>query len=159
ISPMQYTLDDATWQREIDYFKEFNTYLGNDPTKVYMGIGWYRESDGVNYFDAAGVVSKINYGRLKGMKGFSIFELGNPDYNDQPLIEALANGPYKNPIASCLASCSLASSGDFNCDGKINESDLNTLLNSWLTGGKDLTGDGKVNESDLNKLLGNWKTI
>jgi len=55
-------------------------------------------------------------------------------------------------------SCPFASSGDFNCDGKINESDLNTLLSSWLTNGKDITGDGIVNESDLNKLLGNWRT-
>ncbi len=55
-------------------------------------------------------------------------------------------------------SCSLASSGDFNCDGKINESDLNTLLGKWMTSVNDLTGDNIVNESDLNKLLGSWKT-
>ncbi|MCJ7740629.1 hypothetical protein MUP32_04930, partial [Candidatus Microgenomates bacterium] len=56
-------------------------------------------------------------------------------------------------------SCPLASLGDFNCDGKINESDLNALLEKWMTGEKDITGDGKTNESDLNKLLGNWKTL
>ncbi len=55
-------------------------------------------------------------------------------------------------------SCSLKSQGDFNCDGKINESDLNTLLGKWMTSVNDLTGDNIVNESDLNKLLGNWKT-
>ncbi|MCJ7739934.1 hypothetical protein MUP32_01275 [Candidatus Microgenomates bacterium] len=54
--------------------------------------------------------------------------------------------------------CPLKSLGDFNCDGKINESDLNALLGKWMTNEKDITGDGKVNESDLNKLLGNWKT-
>ncbi|MCJ7740633.1 dockerin type I repeat-containing protein [Candidatus Microgenomates bacterium] len=69
--------------------------------------------------------------------------------------------PKANPTPTLTptpSSCPLKSLGDFNCDGKINESDLNALLNSWLTGGKDLTGDGTVNESDLNKLLGNWKT-
>ncbi len=55
-------------------------------------------------------------------------------------------------------SCSLASSGDFNCDNLINESDLNTLLSKWMTNEKDITGDNIVNESDLNKLLANWKT-
>ena len=53
------------------------------------------------------------------------------------------------------SSCSL---GDFNCDGKINESDLNALLSKWMTNEKDITGDNIVNESDLNKLLGNWRT-
>ncbi|MCJ7740630.1 metallophosphoesterase [Candidatus Microgenomates bacterium] len=57
------------------------------------------------------------------------------------------------------ASCPLKSSGDYNCDGKINESDLNALLGKWMTGEKDITEDGIVNESDLNKLLGNWKTL
>ncbi|MCJ7739820.1 hypothetical protein MUP32_00700, partial [Candidatus Microgenomates bacterium] len=56
-------------------------------------------------------------------------------------------------------SCPLKSSGDFNCDGKINESDLNSLLGKWMTDENDITGDGKINESDLNKLLGNWKTL
>ncbi|MCJ7739856.1 DUF4091 domain-containing protein [Candidatus Microgenomates bacterium] len=57
------------------------------------------------------------------------------------------------------SSCLLASSGDFNCDDLINESDLNTLLGKWMTNVNDITGDGKVNESDLNILLGNWKTL
>ncbi len=61
----------------------------------------------------------------------------------------------KTPTPS---SCPLVSSGDFNCDEKINESDLNTLLGKWMTNEKDITGDSIVNESDLNKLLGNWRT-
>ncbi len=64
---------------------------------------------------------------------------------------------YKTPTPTPLA-CSYASSGDFNCDLKINESDLNALLGKWMTNEKDITGDAIVNESDLNKLLGNWKT-
>lgn len=63
------------------------------------------------------------------------------------------DGVYEGDV-----SCPLESLGDFNCDGKINESDLNALLGKWMTGEKDITGDGKTNESDLNKLLQNWGT-
>ncbi|MCJ7740174.1 hypothetical protein MUP32_02530, partial [Candidatus Microgenomates bacterium] len=70
--------------------------------------------------------------------------------------------PKANPTPTLTptpSSCPLKSLGDFNCDNLINESDLNTLLSSWMTGVNDVTEDGIVNESDLNKLLGNWKTI
>ncbi len=66
---------------------------------------------------------------------------------------------YQSGASPTPPSCPLASSGDFNCDNLINESDLNTLLGSWMTNVNDLTGDGIVNESDLNKLLGNWRTL
>ncbi len=67
--------------------------------------------------------------------------------------EYIASGSLSPTPSACL----LASSGDFNCDNLINESDLNALLGKWMTGEKDITGDAIVNESDLNKLLGNWK--
>ena len=65
--------------------------------------------------------------------------------------------PTRTPTPTPPA-CPFASSGDFNCDNLINESDLNSLLGKWMTSVNDITGDNIVNESDLNKLLGNWKT-
>jgi len=70
----------------------------------------------------------------------------------------LANPNASPSLTPTPPTCSRASSGDFNCDNLINESDLNTLLSKWMTNEKDITGDGKVDESDLNKLLSNWKT-
>ncbi len=66
--------------------------------------------------------------------------------------------PTRTPTPT-PSSCLLASSGDFNCDNLINESDLNALLGKWMTNLNDITGDNIVNESDLNKLLGSWKAI
>ncbi len=51
--------------------------------------------------------------------------------------------------------------GDVNCDGKVNNGDLNTVLHNY---GKsvttraqgDLTGDGVVNIFDLSQVLQNW---
>ncbi len=70
----------------------------------------------------------------------------------------LANPSASLSLTPTPPTCSRASFGDFNCDLKINESDLNALLSKWMTNLNDITGDGITNESDLNKLLGNWRT-
>ncbi|NBX37492.1 MAG: hypothetical protein EBR10_09785 [Planctomycetes bacterium] len=49
------------------------------------------------------------------------------------------------------------STGDLNCDGAVNGSDLSLLLAAWGAGGpSDLNGDGVVSGADLTILLGLW---
>ena len=94
------------------------------------------------------------------------FDIGAYEYQSGGLVpSSTPSSPTKTPAPANKTptptppACFLASSGDFNCDNLINESDLNTLLGKWMTNEKDITGDSIVNESDLNKLLGNWKAI
>jgi len=106
VMPMQYTIDDTEWNQEIDFFKSFNTYNGNDPAKTLMGLGWMSSKG----YDAAGIVRKIKYGREQGMKGFIIFILFNHGYDDSPLLNALTidsaennfDAPFKNKANSCI---------------------------------------------------------
>lgn len=106
VMPMQYTIEDKRWKREIDYFKSFNEFVGNDPTRIYMGISWQPKKG----FDPPGVVRKIKYARFIGMKGFVIFILCNHEYDDSPLIRALSvdsalndyDAPFKKAVPSCL---------------------------------------------------------
>ena len=119
IMPMQYTMDDAAWNEEVDTLKAFLGYLGHDVSRVYMGLGWLGTED--NHpdwgFDAEGIVRKIKYGRSQGLKGFVIFQIGgynSPGHGegDWTLVEALAidsaannfDAPFKDWIPSCLAS-------------------------------------------------------
>ncbi len=112
VMPMQYTADDEIWNREIDLFKSFNNSYNNDPAKILMGLGWIKKSSPTSTrgYDPAGVVRKIKYGRLQGMKGFVIFILFNHGYDDSPLIEALTidsaennyDAPFKNSVLSCF---------------------------------------------------------
>lgn len=47
--------------------------------------------------------------------------------------------------------------GDLNCDGFVNGTDLSLLLAAWGSGGpSDLNGDGVVSGTDLTILLGRW---
>ncbi len=52
--------------------------------------------------------------------------------------------------------------GDANCDGRVNDQDLNLLLAHWGAapeaswGQGDFTGEGRVDDADLNILLANW---
>lgn len=62
-----------------------------------------------------------------------------------------APGPTSTPTPSPQPS-----SGDLNGDGKINNLDLEILLNNWLTTNADLTNDSNTNEKDLTLLLANW---
>ncbi len=86
------------------------------------------------------------------------FDLGAYEYQSGGSVTITPSSTPSSPTRTPTPpTCLLASSGDFNCDNLINESDLNTLLGKWMTNEKDITGDAIVNESDLNKLLGNWK--
>lgn len=47
--------------------------------------------------------------------------------------------------------------GDLNCDGRVDAIDLSTLLSQWGgSGSGDLNGDGVVNASDIGRLLAAW---
>jgi len=46
--------------------------------------------------------------------------------------------------------------GDLNRDGRVDNLDLEILLNNWLTPNADLNSDGTTNEKDLALLLTNW---
>ena len=79
---MEYTYYTSWWSGEVDIW---NSFLGPEVNHVYMGLGWYQNvwtSAGVNPEEvAAAMVDKIEYGRLNGITGFSIFEFGEPgDY-------------------------------------------------------------------------------
>lgn len=67
--------------------------------------------------------------------------------------------PVSTPVPTPIATCTKL--GDVNCDGKVNNGDLNVVLHNY---GKsvtsraqgDLTGDGVVNIFDLSQVLQNW---
>jgi len=57
------------------------------------------------------------------------------------------------------ADCATRPQGDMTCDGKINEQDLQVVLNLWETpiDAVDPSHDEKINETDLTILLKNWQ--
>ncbi|HUU94136.1 MAG TPA: right-handed parallel beta-helix repeat-containing protein, partial [Phycisphaerae bacterium] len=71
----------------------------------------------------------------------------NPDYPDLPIVDM---GAYE--YQPCT--------GDLDCDGDTDQSDLGILLADWgCTGGDcegDLDGDGDTDHSDLGILLADW---
>ncbi len=109
VLPMSYTSDRKRWNTEVDLWKGF---LGNRFNRLYPGLGWLREAGHDDWaLDPAALCAHIAYGRQAGVKGFSIFGLGqSPD--DTPLIEALTvdgdvnkhNAPFKKPAVSPLKS-------------------------------------------------------
>jgi hypothetical protein len=112
IASMQYTSVDATWKSEADLWKSFLEFQGVGLDKAVIGLGWmapvqfFEDSN----FDAPALVRFIKYGRSLGLKGFSIFRLGQPGVDDSPLLDALSidgpsNGnaaPFKVDVASTL---------------------------------------------------------
>lgn len=112
VMPMQYTTDDGIWNQDVELFKSFNSSYNNDPSKIFMGLGWIEKTspNSTRGYNAAGVVRKIKYGRSLGMKGFVIFILFNHGYDDSPLVNALTvdsntnnnEAPFKSSVPSCL---------------------------------------------------------
>ncbi|OGI25696.1 MAG: hypothetical protein A3J76_04415 [Candidatus Moranbacteria bacterium RBG_13_45_13] len=110
VMPMQYTTSDTDWNQEADSWKSFLSYVGKEPSRILMGIGWLEEEGHPEWgYDAAGVAQKIAYGRSLGYKGFVIYEL-NGGAHDQKLVNVLMidsseNGfdaPFENPAATCF---------------------------------------------------------
>lgn len=109
VCPMQYTGDEATWKAEVELWKSFR---GGAPAGVVMGLGWLKDTEHPDWdLKPAPLVRFIRYGRAHGLKGFSVFSLGVPGVDDEPLIRALgepcaANGgrpPFAQPARSWLS--------------------------------------------------------
>ncbi|MBI3856256.1 MAG: hypothetical protein HY293_11255 [Planctomycetes bacterium] len=112
VCSMQYTSVDATWRNEADLWKSFLAFQGVGADRAFIGLGWmapvpfFEDSN----FDAPALVRFIKHGRSLGLKGFSIFRLGQPGVDDSILLDALsvdgpANGngaPFKVDVASTL---------------------------------------------------------
>jgi len=96
VMPMQYTTSDTDWNQEADSWKSFLNYVGKEPARILMGIGWLEEEGHLEWgYDAAGVARKIAYGRSLGYKGFVIYEL-NGGAHDQDLINVLTQDSSEN---------------------------------------------------------------
>jgi cysteine-rich repeat protein len=111
VIPMQYTSDAQRWRDEADLWASFTDFLGAARERVIIGLGWLTE-EGIpdRQHDPAAMVGHIQYGRTVGIGGVSVFELGFPGVDDQPLIDALThdgevNGfeaPFRDPAESWL---------------------------------------------------------
>jgi hypothetical protein len=102
--PMQYTSDLAVIRDEIDVWASFTQWVGRPMSVISLGLGWFDELNSVDepvsypmakLLDAAAIVEQIEYGRSKGVGGYTIFRLGHPGIDDTPLINALTV-PNKN---------------------------------------------------------------
>ena len=78
---------------------------------IVMGLGWLKEKEHPDWdLKPDPVVRFIKYGRSQGLKGFSIFSLGAPDVDDEPLLKALAepcpanegDPPFRDPVPTWL---------------------------------------------------------
>jgi hypothetical protein len=120
--PMIYTASLEVWQKRLPLWRSF---VGEDDfPKVWFGLAWFFQGsypvtwpDGTQFVTgnsflpeepvaaAEALLQQIEYGRAQGMKGFSIFELGNPEVgaaNDRVLVDKLREGPFAQPAPSCL---------------------------------------------------------
>ncbi|MCP4151116.1 MAG: hypothetical protein GY757_25455 [bacterium] len=112
VMPMQYSIHNNEWIQTADMFVSFNNHMGNKPSAIVMGLGWMPKPFPTSRkgYDAAGVAQKIKYGRSIGLKGFVIFILGKPKYNDAPLVDILTldskennfSAPFKKRVPACL---------------------------------------------------------
>ncbi|MCJ7740631.1 glycoside hydrolase family 26 protein [Candidatus Microgenomates bacterium] len=126
-----------------DYSTLLTGLVANNLSQVTFFLSWRDDWSIINQNGTSALMNSnliLNAGDL-------------PNFNLSPILT-----PTYTPTPTS-SSCSLKLLGDFNCDLKINESDLNALLGKWMTNLNDITGDNIVNESDLNKLLGNWKAL
>ncbi|OGI25970.1 MAG: hypothetical protein A3J76_00525 [Candidatus Moranbacteria bacterium RBG_13_45_13] len=109
VMPMQYGTSDAPWNQEAGSWQSFLSYVGKEPNRILMGIGWLEEEGHPEWgYDAAGVARKIAYARSLGYKGFVIYEL-NGGAHDQDLVNILTVDSSENsnaaPFKSSKESC------------------------------------------------------
>jgi hypothetical protein len=111
IASMMYGMTDAKWNKQASAWKAFLNFQQSNLGAGILGLGWLTEEGQPDWgYDVAGIVRKIKYGRSIGFTGFSIFELGNPNVDDTPLIQALAidssvnnnDAPFEISVSSCL---------------------------------------------------------
>jgi hypothetical protein len=91
ITPMQYTADPIVMQNEVDVWAAWCSHFGHPISTINMGLGWLDEPSSFldSAFDPSAMVAHINYARSKGIGGFTLFRLGIPGIDDEPLIQAL----------------------------------------------------------------------
>lgn len=122
VMPIIYTADLDIWQKRLPLWRSF---VGEDDfSKVWFGLAWFFQGsytitwpDGSQFATgnpllpgqpeaaAEALVRQIDYARSQGMKGFTLFELGHPSVgaaNDRVLVEKLRDGPFSQPVPSCL---------------------------------------------------------
>lgn len=60
-------------------------------TSIDLGLGWMDEPSSFpdSKFDPVAMISHVKYGQATGLGGYTIFGLGIPGIDDQPLIGAL----------------------------------------------------------------------
>jgi len=159
IVPMMYSTSDQEWNDDVDSWKSFLEFQGKNINPVIMGLGWMppNDNDPDRKLDAPGIVRKIEYGHQQGVRGFGIFQLGAGSVNDQPLIDALKNGPFSQPAPSWLSSNQKPET-DIDGSGKTNGLDLGYLLKFWATNQPEtnLDGQGSVGKNDAMILFGNY---
>jgi len=92
VCPMQYTGDEATWKAEVELWKSFRQ---GSLEGIVMGLGWLKEKEHPDWeLKPDHLVRFVKAGRAQGLKGFSIFSLGVPGVDDEPLVKALSEpGP------------------------------------------------------------------
>lgn len=123
VVPMQYTADPIVMQNDIDAWHSFLSFAGQDnifqdPNNVlqgiHLGLGWLEEPSSFpdSKFDPAAMIKHIQYGRSRNVGGYTIFRLGIPGIDDDPLIQALTvpnadndwNPPFSEKAVSPFSS-------------------------------------------------------
>ncbi len=124
---MEYCYETSWWKGEVDIW---NTFPNDVVDRVFMGVGWYsgvwEDEDWTEQQVAEEIVKKIQYGREHSITGFSIFEFGEPNNNDDVLITTLSgdeNAPFWNEAISAF---------DFSEDW--DDSDCSILLTIIIVG-------------------------
>lgn len=113
IEPMNKCIDDSDFQQTVEVLKDFNEYMGNDPSRVTVELGWMppEPPSTCNGYDAPAVVRHIKYARSEGMNKFMIFILSNTysDIDDYILLEALtvdsSDNDFDAPFKAFMEPC------------------------------------------------------
>ncbi len=136
---MEYDYSTSWWSGEVDIW---NSFLNNDLERLNMGLGWYSgvwSDPEIEPTDvAAEIVNKINYGRSNNVRGYSIFEFGEPGNDDSILITQLSGGPFSSAADSCVSQLSECTDDDWELSVSPCQPD-NTYTRTWTKVG-DCTG-------------------
>lgn len=101
VVPMQYTADPTVMRNDIDLWESFMDWIEHPISSIYLGLGWMDEPSSFpdSQFDPAAMVAHVKYGHDKGVGGYTIFRMGIPGIDDQPLIDALTIPNSDNEFA------------------------------------------------------------
>ena len=126
------------------YFLRYGEYVCYGTAK--WPTGYYEEMFSMKFF--------VDPGFDNGILHFQIMLVGNPDH----LGDCVGGGVLALRDISFMVVDDEVAVGDVNGDGKVNISDVTTLINILLTGAEppaaaDVDGDGKVNINDVTALI------